>query len=86
MANDENAGQPKDLIGLLDPAQRQAMEQLSLNLARAAMTTQTALGAAMLRQSESSEPLNADPFQVAPALGEVMPGSRVSRRSPSPRR
>jgi polyhydroxyalkanoate synthase len=48
------------------------MEQLSLNLARAAMTTQTALGAAMLRQSEAPEALNADPFQVAPAFGEVM--------------
>jgi polyhydroxyalkanoate synthase len=36
------------------------------------MTTQTALGAAMLRQSEAPEALNADPFQVGPALGEVM--------------
>jgi len=72
MASEQNTGQAADLTGLLDPAQRQAMEQLSLNLARAAMTTQTALGAAMLRQSEAPEPLNADPFQVAPALGEVM--------------
>jgi polyhydroxyalkanoate synthase len=72
MASEQNTGHAADLTGLLDPAQRQAMEQLSLNLARAAMTTQTALGAAMLRQSEAPEPLNADPFQVAPALGEVM--------------
>jgi polyhydroxyalkanoate synthase len=72
MASEENSGQGPELTGLLDPTQRQAMEQLSLNLARAAMTTQTALGAAMLRQSEAPEALNADPFQVAPALGEVM--------------
>jgi len=72
MSSEENTGQAMDLTGLLDPAQRQAMEQLSLNLARAAMTTQTALGAAMLRQSEAPDALNADPFQVAPALGEVM--------------
>ncbi len=72
MASEENSGQGPELTGLLDPSQRQAMEQLSLNLARAAMTTQTALGAAMLRQSEAPEALNADPFQVAPALGEVM--------------
>jgi len=72
MASDQTTGHAPDLAGLLDPAQRQAMEQLSLNLARAAMTTQTALGAAMLRKSEASEALNPDPFQVAPALGEVM--------------
>ncbi len=72
MAREEHIGHAPDLAGLLDPAQRQAMEQLSLNLARAAMTTQTALGAAMLRQSEASDALNPDPFQVAPALGEVM--------------
>jgi polyhydroxyalkanoate synthase len=72
MARDDHTGPAPDLAGLLDPAQRQAMEQLSLNLARAAMTTQTALGAAMLRQSEASDALNPDPFQVAPALGEVM--------------
>jgi polyhydroxyalkanoate synthase len=72
MASEENTGHAPDLTGLLDPAQRQAMEQLSLNLARAAMTTQTALGAALLRQSESPEALSADPLQVAPALGEVM--------------
>jgi polyhydroxyalkanoate synthase len=72
MASEENPGRPLDLAALLDPAQRQAMEQLSLNLARAAMTTQTALGTAMLRQAEAPEAPNADPFQVAPALGDVM--------------
>jgi len=72
MASEENTGHTPDLVGVLDPTQRQEMEQLSLNLARAAMTTQSALGAAMLRQSEAGAPLNPDPFQVAPALGEVM--------------
>jgi polyhydroxyalkanoate synthase len=77
MASEETTGPAPDLpgpdfIGLLDPTQRQAMEQLSLNLARAAMTAQTALGAAMLRKSEAPDALNPDPFQVAPALGEVM--------------
>jgi polyhydroxyalkanoate synthase len=72
MATEEHSGQAPELAGVLDPAQRQAMEQLSLNLARAAMTTQTALGSALLRQSETPEVLNPDPFQVAPALSEVM--------------
>jgi polyhydroxyalkanoate synthase len=72
MASEDMTGDAPDLVGLLDPTQRQAMEQLSLNLARAAMTTQSALGAAMLRQSEAPEARNPDPFQVGPALGEVM--------------
>jgi polyhydroxyalkanoate synthase len=72
MATEDYSGHAPDLTALLDPDQRQAMEQLSLNLARAAMTAQTALGSAMLRKSEAPEALNADPFQVAPALGEVM--------------
>jgi polyhydroxyalkanoate synthase len=72
MASEDPTHRAPDLAGLLDPAQRQAVEQLSLNLARAAMTAQTALGAAMLRHSEAPDALNPDPFQVAPALGEVM--------------
>jgi polyhydroxyalkanoate synthase len=58
-----------DLAGRLDPAQQSAMEQLSLNLARAAMTTQAALSAAALK---AHEPLNPDPLQVGPAMGQVI--------------
>jgi polyhydroxyalkanoate synthase len=72
MAIQDPTGPTPDLASLLDPAQRQAMEQLSLNLARAAMTTQTALGSAMLRQAEAPDALSADPLQVAPALSEIM--------------
>jgi polyhydroxyalkanoate synthase len=50
------------------PEHRQAMEQLSLNLAKAALTTQGAIAGATMRQDGS---LNPDPFHVGPALSEV---------------
>ena len=57
---------------LLPPEQRQAMEQLSLNLARAASTIQGAITGAALRQPQGGASLDPDPFHVAPAMGEVM--------------
>ena len=55
---------------LMSPEQRAAIEALSLNLAKAAMTTQGALAEAALRQGSSA--LSPDPFHVAPAMTEVM--------------
>jgi len=52
--------------------QRESLERLSLNLARAAMTAQGAIAEAALRQADRPAALNADPFHVAPALTEVM--------------
>jgi len=56
-------------MNLLDPAHREALEAISLNLAKAAMTAQTALAGAALRHPPS---VSADPFNVAPAMTEVM--------------
>jgi polyhydroxyalkanoate synthase len=59
-------------FAFLSGDQRQALEALSLNLARAAMTAQGAIAEAALRQAERPAALNPDPFHVGPALGEVM--------------
>ena len=47
--------------------QREALEKLSLNLARAAMTAQGAIAEAALRQADRPAALTPDPFHVAPA-------------------
>jgi polyhydroxyalkanoate synthase len=60
------------LLEMLSPAQRDQMEQLSVNLARAAMTAQGAIAEAALRQADRPAALTPDPFHVAPALSEVM--------------
>jgi polyhydroxyalkanoate synthase len=57
---------------LLTPDQRAAMETLSLNLARAAMTAQGAIAEAALRQADRPSGLTPDPLHIAPALSEVM--------------
>jgi polyhydroxyalkanoate synthase len=57
---------------LLSPQRREALETLSLNLARAAMTAQGAIAEAALRQAERPAALTGDPFHVGSALGEVM--------------
>jgi len=59
-------------FGALNGAQRQMLETLSVNLARAAMTAQGALAEAALRQADRPAALSPDPFHVAPALTEVM--------------
>ena len=51
------------------PEQRRAMEELSLNLARASMTAQAALASAGFAQA--GQGLDADPFHIRPALTEV---------------
>ncbi len=60
-----------------DPAafsaeQRAQVEQLSMNLARAALTAQGAIAEMALRQADRPAALSPDPFHVAPALTQVM--------------
>ncbi len=52
--------------------QRAAIEALSLNLARAAMTAQSAIAEAALRQADRPAALNPDPFHVSTAMSEVI--------------
>ncbi|CAN7362265.1 class I poly(R)-hydroxyalkanoic acid synthase [Phenylobacterium sp. LjRoot164] len=56
----------------LSAEQREMMEKLSTNLARAALTAQGAIAEAALRQAERPAGLQPDPFHVAPALTDVM--------------
>ena len=56
----------------LSPQQREIVEKLSANLARAALTAQGAIAEAALRQADRPSGLSPDPFHVAPALTEVM--------------
>ncbi|KAK0340602.1 hypothetical protein LTR94_029855, partial [Friedmanniomyces endolithicus] len=54
--------------------QRQQLETLSLNLAKAAMMAQTAVAEAALSQADRPAALSPDPFNVAPAMSSVMTG------------
>jgi polyhydroxyalkanoate synthase len=56
----------------LAPEQREMLEKLSMNLARAAMTAQGAIAEQALRQADRPAALTPDPFHVAPSLTEVM--------------
>lgn len=53
-------------------AQREMLETLSLNLAKAAMTAQAAIAEAALSQSDRPVALSPDPFNVGPAMTSVM--------------
>jgi polyhydroxyalkanoate synthase len=59
-------------LEFLSADQREGLEKLSLNLARAAMTAQGAIAEAALRQADRPSALTPDPFHIAPALSEVM--------------
>ena len=52
--------------------QRQLLETLSLNLAKAAMTAQSAIAEAALSQADRPAALSPDPFNMAPAMTSVM--------------
>ncbi|NJC42324.1 polyhydroxyalkanoate synthase [Brevundimonas alba] len=54
--------------------QRQMIETLSLNLAKAAMTAQSAIAEAALAQADRPAALSPDPFNVGPAMTQVMTG------------
>jgi polyhydroxyalkanoate synthase len=57
---------------LLSPENRESIERLSMNLARAALTAQGAIAEAALRQADNPAALTSDPFNAAPAISEVM--------------
>jgi polyhydroxyalkanoate synthase subunit PhaC len=60
-------------LNLLSNEQRAAIETLSINLARAAMTAQAAIAEAALKSSERrSVPTSVDPFELGGAWGEAM--------------
>ena len=61
-----------DAFALPGADQRQMLETLSLNLARAAMTAQSAIAEAALRQADRPAALSPDPFNVGPAMNSVM--------------
>ncbi|MDP1736736.1 MAG: class I poly(R)-hydroxyalkanoic acid synthase [Caulobacter sp.] len=61
-----------DPAAFLSAEQRQALEKLSANLARAAVTAQGAIAEAALRQADGPAALSPDPFHVGPALTDVM--------------
>ncbi len=65
---------PLAALELLSGEQREKLERLSVNLARAAMTAQGALAEAALRQADRPAALSPDPFHVSTALNEVMAG------------
>lgn len=52
--------------------QREALETLSLNIAKAAMTAQAAIAEAALSQADRPAALSPDPFNVGPAMTSVM--------------
>ena len=60
------------VLEIMSPAQRAALETLSLNLARAAMTAQGAIAEAALRQADRPAALSPDPFHVGAAMSEVI--------------
>ncbi len=62
----------RDSLAFLSGEQRKALESLSLNLARAALTAQGVIAEAAFRQSETPASLTSDPLHVGPAMGEVM--------------
>ena len=52
--------------------QHQLLETLSMNLAKAAMTAQSAIAEAALSQADRPAALSPDPFNVGPAMNSVM--------------
>jgi polyhydroxyalkanoate synthase len=60
------------MFDMLSGEQRDALEAISVNLARAALTAQGAFAEAAMRQADRPAALTPDPFHVAPALTEVM--------------
>lgn len=67
---DETKISPETSSTAFPPEDFKALESLSVNLAKAAMTAQSALAGTLL--TPKIEAQNADPFQVAPAMGSVM--------------
>lgn len=58
--------------GAYGAEQREMLETLSFNLAKAVMTAQTAIAEAALSQADRPAALSPDPFNVGPAMTSVM--------------
>jgi polyhydroxyalkanoate synthase len=63
---------PDNPFALPGADQREMLEALSLNLAKAAMTAQSAIAEAALSQADRPAALSPDPFNVGPAMNSVM--------------
>jgi polyhydroxyalkanoate synthase len=59
-------------FGAFTAEQREQIEKLSMNLARAAVAAQGAIAEVALKQADRPAALNADPFNVGPAVVDVM--------------
>jgi polyhydroxyalkanoate synthase len=69
---DTSDAQPANPFAFPGEEQRQMIETLSLNLAKAAMTAQSAIAEAALAQADRPAALSPDPFNVGPAMNSVM--------------
>ncbi len=67
-----NGEEIRSPLNMLSAEQRDLVEKLSINLARAAVTAQGAIAAQALRQADRPAALSPDPFHVAPSLNEVL--------------
>ncbi|MFN3931330.1 MAG: class I poly(R)-hydroxyalkanoic acid synthase [Brevundimonas sp.] len=70
----ESPAAPETAFPLPGADQRQMLEALSMNLAKAAMTAQAAIAEAALSQADRPAALSPDPFNVGPAMTQVMTG------------
>lgn len=70
----ESASAPDSAFAVPGEDQRRMLETLSLNLAKAAMTAQAAIAEAALAQADRPAALSPDPFNVGPAMTQVMSG------------
>ena len=66
------ARQTATMMEFMSPQQREALERMSMNLARAALTAQGVIAESALRQADRPAALSPDPFHVATSLNEVM--------------
>ena len=66
------AVEPTTAPTFMGAEQRRMIETLSLNLAKAAMTAQSAIAEAALSQAHRPAALSPDPFNVGPAMNSVM--------------
>ena len=71
-AQSASAQDPLAGLNLLDGSSRELIETISLNLTRAALTAQQAIAEAALAKADRPQALSPDPFNVAPAMTEVM--------------
>ena len=66
------SARPENPFAFPGADQREMLEALSINLAKAAMTAQSAIAEAALSQADRPAALSPDPFNVGPAMNSVM--------------